>query len=110
MDERAKIIAEQALALPADEREELFIALAASLGRHPFEFLEERTPLFQRSTGNICKRHGTRASRAGLESMPPSRISSGRQTPYGEGLGVNGKMVNGGAEGFISGPKSPEVR
>ena len=41
MHERAKIIAEQALSLPADEREELLIALAASLGRHPFEFLEE---------------------------------------------------------------------
>jgi hypothetical protein len=41
MDERAKIIAEQALSLPADEREELLIALAASLGRHPFERLEE---------------------------------------------------------------------
>jgi hypothetical protein len=33
-----------------------------------------------------------------------------RQTPRGEGLGVNGKMVNGVAEGFISGPKLPKVR
>ena len=41
MNERAKIIAEQALSLPANEREELLIALAASLGRHPFERLEE---------------------------------------------------------------------
>ena len=41
MDERAKIITEQALSLPADEREELLIALAASLGRHPFERLDE---------------------------------------------------------------------
>ena len=41
MNERAKIIAEQALSLPADEREEVVIALAASLGRHPFERLEE---------------------------------------------------------------------
>lgn len=41
MSERAKMIAEQALSLSADEREELLIALAASLGRHPFERLEE---------------------------------------------------------------------
>lgn len=41
MNERAKIITEQALALPADEREELLIALAASLGRHPFDHLED---------------------------------------------------------------------
>jgi hypothetical protein len=41
MNERAKIIAKQALSLPADEREELLIALAASLGLHPSERLEE---------------------------------------------------------------------
>ena len=41
MNERAKIIAEQALSLPADEREDLLIALAASLGRPPFERLED---------------------------------------------------------------------
>jgi hypothetical protein len=41
MDERAQIIAEQALSLPAEERQELPIALAASLGRYPFEFFEE---------------------------------------------------------------------
>ena len=40
MNERAKIIAEQALSLPAKEREGLLIALAASLGCHPFERLE----------------------------------------------------------------------
>jgi hypothetical protein len=32
MNEHAKIITEQALSLPAEEREELLIALAASLG------------------------------------------------------------------------------
>jgi hypothetical protein len=37
MNERTKIIAEQALSLPEEEREELLIALAASLGRHPFD-------------------------------------------------------------------------
>jgi hypothetical protein len=36
MNERAKVITEQALSLPADEREELLIAIAASLGRHPY--------------------------------------------------------------------------
>ena len=36
MNKRAKIITEQALALPAAEREELLIALAVSLGRHPY--------------------------------------------------------------------------
>lgn len=41
MNERAKIIAEQALSLPADQQEELLIALAASLGRHPFGPLED---------------------------------------------------------------------
>jgi hypothetical protein len=41
MNERAKIIAEQALSLPAEEREELLIALAASLGRHPSDPLED---------------------------------------------------------------------
>lgn len=41
MNERAKIITEQALSLPADQREELLIALAASLGRHPFDPLED---------------------------------------------------------------------
>ncbi|MGO9544663.1 MAG: hypothetical protein ACLPPF_07700 [Rhodomicrobium sp.] len=34
MNERAKIIAEQALSLPANEREELCRVLAASLGGH----------------------------------------------------------------------------
>jgi hypothetical protein len=41
MSERAKIITEQALALSAEEREKLLIALAASLGRHPFDPLED---------------------------------------------------------------------
>ncbi|MFY9642833.1 MAG: hypothetical protein WCD20_03935 [Rhodomicrobium sp.] len=41
MNERAKIIAEQALSLPAGDREELLIALAASLGRHPSDHLED---------------------------------------------------------------------
>jgi hypothetical protein len=41
MNERAKIIAKQALSLPAEEREELLIALAASLGLDPFARLEE---------------------------------------------------------------------
>ncbi|MGO9173297.1 MAG: hypothetical protein ACLP7P_15225 [Rhodomicrobium sp.] len=34
MNERAKVIAEQALSLPASEREELYLALAVSLGKH----------------------------------------------------------------------------
>ena len=33
MNERAKVITEQALALPRDEQEELFRALAESLGK-----------------------------------------------------------------------------
>ncbi len=41
MNNRAKIITEQALALPSGEREELLIALAASVGRHPFDPLED---------------------------------------------------------------------
>jgi len=36
MNERAKIIAEQALLPPASEREELLIALAASLGKQAY--------------------------------------------------------------------------
>ena len=36
MNERVRIITEQALALPASEREELLIALAASLGKQPY--------------------------------------------------------------------------
>ena len=40
MDERTKIITEQALSLPADEREELLIAFAASLGLHSFDPLK----------------------------------------------------------------------
>ena len=41
MNSRVKIITEQALSLPADEREKLLIALAASLARHPFDSLED---------------------------------------------------------------------
>jgi hypothetical protein len=41
MNSRVKIITEQALSLPVEEREELLIALAASLGRHPFDPLED---------------------------------------------------------------------
>ncbi|MFZ1107869.1 MAG: hypothetical protein WAN43_05945 [Rhodomicrobium sp.] len=41
MKERAKIIAEQALSLPADDREELLVALAVSLGRHPYGYQGE---------------------------------------------------------------------
>ena len=41
MNSRVKIITEQALSLPVEEREELLIALAASLGRHPFDALED---------------------------------------------------------------------
>ncbi len=41
MNERAKIIAEQALSLPAEEREALLIALAASLGLDPYDHLED---------------------------------------------------------------------
>jgi len=41
MNERAKIIAEQALSLPASEREELYRALAASLGKHEPIFDDE---------------------------------------------------------------------
>ncbi len=41
MTERAKIIIEQALSLPADEREELLIALAVSLGKQPYDEAED---------------------------------------------------------------------
>ena len=41
MNSRVKIITEQALSLPVEEREALLIALAASLGRHPFDPLED---------------------------------------------------------------------
>jgi hypothetical protein len=41
MNSRVKIITEQALSLPVEEREKLLIALAASLGRHPFDPLED---------------------------------------------------------------------
>jgi hypothetical protein len=142
MNERAKIIAEQALSLPADEREELLIALAASLGRHPFERLEKEDAALSHEYRQYLKTPGTRALRAGLVSMPPSRTSSvrhaaalttaqlpanderplcaygdltprGRQpTPPRENLRrrslVNGKMVNGAARGFISGPNCPK--
>jgi putative addiction module component (TIGR02574 family) len=40
MNERAKVITEQALALPRDEQEELFRALAESLGK-PDAAIEE---------------------------------------------------------------------
>jgi len=45
-----------------------------------------------------------------MSARPFEEILRKQQTPRGEGLDVNGKMVNGGAEGFISGPKLPEVR
>ena len=41
MNSRVKIITQQALSLSVEERKELLIALAASLGTHPFERLEE---------------------------------------------------------------------
>ena len=46
MNSLVKIITEQALSLPVEEREELLIALAASLGRHPFERLVEEDAAF----------------------------------------------------------------
>jgi hypothetical protein len=41
MNSRVKIITKQALSLSVEEREELLIALAASLGRHPFDTFED---------------------------------------------------------------------
>jgi hypothetical protein len=94
MNERSKLITEQALALSADERERLYETLLLSLQerseRDEADFREEiRSRREAFLSGEMSARP--------FEDILRERL-------------VNGKMVNGAATGFISGPKLPKVR